>query len=851
MSDFDLIVDSKDVVLAGNNLLKMGKDADLMSKSAQSSASVFVAAFSKIEKQIDLVSKTNKQFSSTSQQMYNNVLKVGTASKSAADSARIFERDLNKQETTTRRANAAAKLQANELERLKNKYQPLYAVSKQYEMLLEELEIAYQTGIISSKQYGASLDRLNGDFQQLQNGTAGWSNQLVQGSQKGARSMNSMNVVTQQLGYQVGDFAVQVQSGQSALVAFSQQATQLVGILPLMADKLGLSMGAAVGLSAGLGIGIPVITGLAGVLWTVMGASDDASSEIETFEDKLKSAREEVSGMKDDLELLKSGFDNMFEKTLFDSLKEAEVDLIAAQTALEDLQNSQSKGNRAYDAQVSSAAVNVRLAQELVSLREDELKVSQDLLAETKALNEAKAESIRAEEDLVALLEKGRQATLDRMRANMDAIRESKQELETLKLIQQYGEDSIEIAKQRAEQEAISLNLTEESAATYIQLAVEAHVVSQEIERSKDSAEGLSDALKDAASAMSSLLSVGSLEAKLSGLVAETNAIRSGADSASASLVATELTKAGQMRDEALSAGVLPTSFINQSYRDRVGLIESVGSATADRNLARDDAKSDGSSGDKDKDKDDFIESLNKEMAQRRTLNGLFGDQRTLQEEIFRIEKGLGESRSQYSKEAIQAIAQENVLLQELEVAYEAKLEAQQEIADFMKNNMVDAFDTIFDKTKSAEEKFKSFAKSVVDQLMKIVVTQQLVGSFDVGSGSGNGIMGVLGGALFGGFREAGGSVSSDRSYVVGERGPELFSPPSNGTIMSNANMNNLASSKQQVELIIHAPEGMNIETVRSEVGVQIRQAAPKIIRTSVGATQKAMKHGPKGAFGL
>jgi hypothetical protein len=849
MSDFDLIVDSKDVVLAGNNLLKMGKDADLMSKSAQSSASIFVAAFSKIEKQIDIVSKTNKQFSSTSQQMYNNVLKVGTASKSAADSARIFERDLNKQETTTRRANAAAKLQANELERLKNKYQPLYAVSKQYEMLLEEIEIAYQTGIISSKQYGASLDRLNGDFQQLQNGTAGWSNQLVQGSQKGARSMNSMNVVTQQLGYQVGDFAVQVQSGQSALVAFSQQATQLVGILPLMADKLGLSMGAAVGLSAALGIGIPVITGLAGVLWTVMGASDDASSEIETFEDKLKSAREEVSGMKDDLELLKSGFDNMFEKTLFDSLKEAEVDLIAAQTALEDIQNSQSGYTRHVRTKELAAEVNVRLAQELVSLREDELKVSQDVLAETEALNKAKEESIRAEEDLVALLEKGRQATLDRMRANMDAIRESKQELETLKLIQQYGEDSIEIAKQRAEQEAISLNLTEENAATYIQLAVEAHVVSQEIERSKDSAEGLSDALKDAASAMSSLLSVGSLEAKLSGLIAETNAIRSGADSASARLVATELTKAGQMRDEALSAGVLPTSFINQSYADRVGLIESVGSATADRNLARDDAKSDGSSGDKDK--DDFIESLNKEMAQRRTLNGLFGDQRTLQEEIFRIEKGLGESRSQYSKEAIQAIAQENVLLQELEVAYEAKLKGQQEIADFMKNNMVDAFDTIFDKTKSAEEKFKSFAKSVVDQLMKIVVTQQLVGSFDVKSGSGNGIMGVLGGALFGGFRQAGGSVSSDRSYVVGERGPELFSPPSNGTITSNANMNNLASSKQQVEIIIQGPEGFNIETVRSEIDVQIRQAAPKIIRTSVGATQKAMKHGPKGAFGL
>ncbi|WP_032805269.1 hypothetical protein, partial [Cronobacter universalis] len=41
----------------------------------------------------------------------------------------------------------------------------------------------------------------------------------------------------QQAGYQIQDFIVQVQGGQSALVAFSQQGSQLGFLLPKMAGK--------------------------------------------------------------------------------------------------------------------------------------------------------------------------------------------------------------------------------------------------------------------------------------------------------------------------------------------------------------------------------------------------------------------------------------------------------------------------------------------------------------------------------------------------------------------------------------------------------------------------------------
>jgi hypothetical protein len=60
------------------------------------------------------------------------------------------------------------------------------------------------------------------------------------------KGTNKFGMYAQQVGYQVGDFFVQVQSGTSALVAFGQQGTQLAGLLPGVAGAvigIGLSLG--------------------------------------------------------------------------------------------------------------------------------------------------------------------------------------------------------------------------------------------------------------------------------------------------------------------------------------------------------------------------------------------------------------------------------------------------------------------------------------------------------------------------------------------------------------------------------------------------------------------------------
>ena len=75
----------------------------------------------------------------------------------------------------------------------------------------------------------------------------------------------------------------------------------------------------------------------------------------------------------------------------------------------------------------------------------------------------------------------------------------------------------------------------------------------------------------------------------------------------------------------------------------------------------------------------------------------------------------------------------------------------------------------------------KSFM-SVVEWVQKAI---NKVGEFvSKAAGIGKSVGGAIGGAL--GFRAGGGSVSPNRSFIVGEQGPELFTPSAYGSITSN-----------------------------------------------------------------
>jgi phage-related protein len=80
---------------------------------------------------------------------------------------------------------------------------------------------------------------------------------------------------------------------------------------------------------------------------------------------------------------------------------------------------------------------------------------------------------------------------------------------------------------------------------------------------------------------------------------------------------------------------------------------------------------------------------------------------------------------------------------------------------------VIDFFATLVDLVVKA---FNAI-KAIVNFIKNNPVTQFIGGAFDT---------------VFGGGRAAGGPVSSGTSYVVGERGPELFVPNTSGTIIPN-----------------------------------------------------------------
>ncbi len=162
---------------------------------------------------------------------------------------------------TDKSTNTFAKY-SSEVDRLSRKFKPLYSTSKLYEKTLKDLNKAQQLGVITDKQRSVSIEQLNRDFQQGTGIFSAHANMMNKG-------MNKLGVATQQAGYQVGDFLVQVQSGTNPMVAFSQQMTQMVGVLYLLPPatlnaKIGF-MGLKLSMSfliAGLGIAIPLLGAL-------------------------------------------------------------------------------------------------------------------------------------------------------------------------------------------------------------------------------------------------------------------------------------------------------------------------------------------------------------------------------------------------------------------------------------------------------------------------------------------------------------------------------------------------------------------------------------------------------------
>ena len=148
------------------------------------------------------------------------------------------------------------------------------------------------------------------------------------------------------------------------------------------------------------------------------------------------------------------------------------------------------------------------------------------------------------------------------------------------------------------------------------------------------------------------------------------------------------------------------------------------------------------------------------------------------------------------SKKIVQAAKNNKVNLDGMKAIFEqgAKIDAQMQkqaekmnslyrsIGETISSGIVDSLTAAVDGTKSLAEVASNTLKSLANIMLRFGLQTFLGG---LGGGNKNSIFTKL----FGGGMASGGTVTGGRSFVVGERGPELFTPGRTGSIAPNSSL--------------------------------------------------------------
>lgn len=218
------------------------------------------------------------------------------------------------------------------IDRLERKFTPLAAAEAKLEKQQLRFNAALEAGTIDAAQHAKGMDLVQREYDQtIARSKKVTSNVVAMNSAVAAQTgfMARNRNLFQQGGYQVGDFAVQVQGGTSALTAFTQQGSQFLGIF----GPWGAVMGAI------LAVGAP----LAGVLWNLGDATEETKEKAKTFTDRLGEADAALAAMSStaanvsDLETLRQKYGELTQEVQEMALALFEIDKRAAVAKVSDI----------------------------------------------------------------------------------------------------------------------------------------------------------------------------------------------------------------------------------------------------------------------------------------------------------------------------------------------------------------------------------------------------------------------------------------------------------------------------------------------------------------------------------
>lgn len=168
------------------------------------------------------------------------------------------------------------------------------------------------------------------------------------------------------------------------------------------------------------------------------------------------------------------------------------------------------------------------------------------------------------------------------------------------------------------------------------------------------------------------------------------------------------------------------------------------------------------------------------------------------------------------------------------------RFEAFKQVGQTVASSLESAFDKWISGTRT---NFSELIRGMAQDLAKLSFKRGIEGLLTGTSATGGGLFGMLANA-FGGFRANGGDVNSGNSYIVGERGPELFVPRGSGSIVSNQALQGSGSVPQVINMKIDLTGANGDDTIARISAAAARQAFAQAV-----AQANAMAPGRQRSF--
>ena len=611
-----------------------------------------------------------------------------------------------------------------------------------FERNILTIEAAFRKGDITAKRYTSELNKqakqlskLGGTYNKANSEVRSYAASvrkltndqlgMAQATNMAGKSTNRFGMYAQQVGYQVGDFFVQVQSGTSALVAFGQQGTQLAGLLPGVA-------GAVIGVSLAVG------TMLLRTLLQAREAADSTSTGFVDFEASLKSARSATKELTQDIALLKGGFEDLNEAVLSNSLKKAQDALNALKIAAK-LVGGPLGGKR---------TLNQEKAQSAIDLAQKEL----DVYLKQRAEKEKLVSLERARLAGISLFYEYQQRDLQIVKDRDAAVK---------KIL-----DKQDKLNKGAALELTSL-LSSNELLTKAILIGKDHVKVKALEREQTLKAYEDDLKRDG---LGDDLIRGLVDQKqMAYLLADQLERAEAADQRRSKIKFSNLGMSDAML--ALQYQEMGQSRANAPKEPPKAKKTSGAKESPQEKLAK------------------YIEGKKQEQVLEKQLVGVLGEERQIQTELFNIKNQYAGVITPQQEKELENTLRLTQAERDRQAVVEEAASQQEQLANFIGNSMENAMMGIVDGTVSVKDAFKSMASEIIKELYRVLVVQQMVnaakGFFGITAADGAVVSGgsevkayANGGVVSGPttFPMAGGKTG-----LMGEAGPEAIMPLKRG----------------------------------------------------------------------